>query len=33
LLPVELLIDVDTNRGLVMVFSMLTAAIAWNFGT
>ena len=33
LLPVELLIDVDTGRGLVMVFSMLTAAIAWNFGT
>lgn len=33
LLPVELLIDVDTNRGLVMVFSMLTAAIAWNLGT
>ncbi|PHY05737.1 MAG: anion permease [Alcaligenaceae bacterium] len=33
LLPVELLLDVDTGRGLVMVFSMLTAAIAWNFGT
>jgi len=33
LLPVELLIDVDTNRGLIMVFSMLTAAIAWNLGT
>lgn len=33
LLPVELLIDVDTNRGLIMVFSMLSAAIAWNFGT
>ena len=33
LLPVELLIAVDTGRGLVMVFSMLTAAIAWNFGT
>lgn len=33
LLPVELLIDVDTSRGLIMVFSMLTAAIAWNLGT
>lgn len=33
LLPVELLIDVDTSRGLIMVFAMLTAAIAWNLGT
>ena len=34
LLPVELLINVDTGaRGLVMVFSLLTAAIAWNLGT
>lgn len=33
LLPVELLIDVDTGRGLAMVFSMLAAAIAWNLGT
>lgn len=33
LLPVELLIDVDTGRGLAMVFSLLTAAIAWNLGT
>lgn len=33
LLPVELLINVDTGRGLVMVFSMLAAAIAWNLGT
>lgn len=33
LLPVELLINVDTGHGLVMVFSLLTAAIAWNFGT
>ena len=33
LLPVELLIDVETGRGLIMVFSMLTAAIAWNLGT
>ncbi|MVW70826.1 inorganic phosphate transporter [Bordetella sp. 15P40C-2] len=33
LLPVELLINVDTGRGLVMVFAMLAAAIAWNLGT
>ncbi len=33
LLPVELLIDVEPGRGLVMVFSMLLAAIIWNFGT
>ena len=33
LLPVELLIDVDTGRGLALVFSLLTAAIAWNLGT
>ncbi|MDR0563380.1 MAG: inorganic phosphate transporter [Azoarcus sp.] len=33
LLPVELLINVDTGRGLAMVFSLLAAAIAWNFGT
>ncbi|WP_332673304.1 inorganic phosphate transporter [Aromatoleum sp.] len=33
LLPVELLIDVETGRGLAMVFSLLTAAIAWNLGT
>ncbi len=33
LLPVELLIHVDTGRGLVMVFAMLAAAIAWNLGT
>jgi len=33
LLPVELLINVDTGRGLAMVFAMLTAAIAWNLGT
>lgn len=33
LLPVELLIDVDTGRGLIMVFAMLSAAIAWNLGT
>lgn len=33
LLPVELLIDVDTGRGLAMVFSLLAAAITWNLGT
>jgi len=33
LLPVELLINVDTGQGLAMVFAMLTAAIAWNLGT
>lgn len=33
LLPVELLIDVDTGRGLAMVFSLLAAAIMWNLGT
>ncbi|MBT8766126.1 inorganic phosphate transporter [Metapseudomonas boanensis] len=33
LLPVELLINVNTGHGLAMVFSMLTAAIAWNLGT
>lgn len=33
LLPVELLIDVNSGRGLAMVFSLLTAAIAWNLGT
>ncbi|MCL2644912.1 MAG: inorganic phosphate transporter [Betaproteobacteria bacterium] len=33
LLPVELLINVNTGQGTAMVFSLLTAAIAWNFGT
>lgn len=33
LLPVELLINVNTGRGLVMVFAMLSAAIIWNLGT
>ncbi len=33
LLPVELLINVDTGRGLVMVYAMLASAIAWNLGT
>ncbi|MGX5660100.1 inorganic phosphate transporter [Castellaniella ginsengisoli] len=33
LLPVELLLNLDSGRSLVMVFSMLVAAIAWNLGT
>jgi phosphate/sulfate permease len=33
LLPVDLLVNIDTNRGLAMVFSLLGAAIVWNFGT
>lgn len=33
LLPVELLINVNTGRGLSMVFSLLAAAIIWNLGT
>jgi len=33
LLPVELLINVNSGRGLVMVFALLTAAITWNLGT
>jgi len=33
LLPVELLINVNTGHGLVMVFSLLAAAITWNLST
>lgn len=33
LLPIELLAGIDSNRGLVMVFSLLGSAIVWNFGT
>ena len=33
LLPVELLINVNTGHGLAMVFSLLAAALAWNLGT
>jgi low-affinity inorganic phosphate transporter len=33
LLPVDLLINVTSARGLSMVFSLLAAAIVWNFGT
>ncbi|HEY9103645.1 inorganic phosphate transporter [Chitinimonas sp.] len=33
LLPVDLLINVNTGHGLAMVFSLLAAAILWNLGT
>jgi len=33
LLPVDLLVDIRTGRGLAMVFSLLGAAIIWNFAT
>lgn len=33
LLPVDLLISINTTRGMAMVFALLTAAIAWNLGT
>ena len=33
LLPVDLLINVNTGHGLAMVFSLLAAAITWNLGT
>ncbi|HET6880031.1 MAG TPA: inorganic phosphate transporter [Pirellulales bacterium] len=33
LLPVDLLVNVDADRGLAMVFSLLGAAITWNLGT
>lgn len=33
LLPVELLLNISTNSGLCMVFSLLAAAILWNLGT
>ncbi len=33
LLPVELLLNVASAQGMVMVFSLLAAAIIWNFGT
>ncbi len=33
LLPVELLLNVNSSHGLIMVFSLLTSAIAWNLGT
>ncbi|MBB5190020.1 low-affinity inorganic phosphate transporter [Silvimonas terrae] len=33
LLPVDLLINVSTSHGLIMVFALLASAILWNFGT
>ena len=33
LLPTELLVSVDSARGLAMVLALLIAAIAWNLGT
>jgi len=33
LLPVDLLIEVGSGAGMAMVLALLTAAIAWNFGT
>jgi phosphate/sulfate permease len=33
LLPVDLLVSVNTGLGLAMVFSLLVSAILWNFGT
>jgi phosphate/sulfate permease len=33
LLPVDLLVAVNTNLGLSMVFALLVSAILWNFGT
>ena len=33
LLPVDLLVNIKTGRGLAMVLSLLGAAILWNFAT
>ncbi|GGY70302.1 phosphate transporter [Cellvibrio zantedeschiae] len=33
LLPVDLLLNIDSSKGMIMVFSLLTAAIFWNLGT
>ncbi|MCW3480552.1 inorganic phosphate transporter [Neisseriaceae bacterium JH1-16] len=33
LLPVDLLLSVNTGKGLAMVFALLAAAIIWNLGT
>ena len=33
LLPVDLLVNIQTGRGLAMVLALLVAAIAWNFAT
>ena len=33
LLPVELLVKIDTGAGIAMVIALLLAAIVWNLGT
>jgi PiT family inorganic phosphate transporter len=33
LLPVDLLVHIDTSAGMAMVIALLLAAITWNFGT
>lgn len=33
LLPIDLLLNISSTHGLAMMFSMLLAAILWNFGT
>ena len=33
LLPVDLLLNIDSSKGMIMVFALLTAAIFWNLGT
>ncbi len=33
LLPVDMLVHIDTGAGLAMVLALLIAAISWNFGT
>lgn len=33
LLPVDMLLNISSAQGLIMVFSILTAAIMWNLGT
>ena len=33
LLPVDLLVKIDTSAGMAMVLALLVAAIIWNFGT
>src|SRR6516165_9915489 len=33
LLPVDLLVKIDTGAGMAMVIALLLSAIIWNFGT
>ncbi|MES2674540.1 MAG: inorganic phosphate transporter [Pseudomonadota bacterium] len=33
LLPVDMLLNITSSHGMVMIFSLLTAAILWNLGT